>query len=104
MPIVGLVTEHYHKIKQFCCNDCNTVRRAYAEKHWSFYDGENIEQCEKEGYVGRLRERINNNEGCRIKEQPRLIVFRGLWILLLVLHLPVKEDISMTCPIYQIPR
>ena len=67
MPIVGLVTEHYHKIKQFCCNDCNTVRRAYAEKHWSFYDGENIEQCEKEGYVGRLRERINNNEGCRIK-------------------------------------
>lgn len=53
--------------KQFCCNDCNTVRRAYAEKHWSFYDGENIEQCEKEGYVGRLRERINNNEGCRIK-------------------------------------
>ncbi|EMG46335.1 hypothetical protein G210_3426, partial [Candida maltosa Xu316] len=53
--------------KQHCCNDCNTVRRAYAEKLWSFYDGENIEQCEKEGYVARLRERINNNEGCRIK-------------------------------------
>lgn len=53
--------------KQFCCNDCNTVRRAYAEKQWQFFDGENIEQCEKEGYVNRLRERINNNEGCRIK-------------------------------------
>lgn len=52
---------------QFCCNDCETVRLAYAERLWGFYDGENIDQCEKEGYVSRLTERINNNEGCRIK-------------------------------------
>lgn len=49
-----------------CCNDCATVRVAYAEKKWAFYDGENIAQCENEGYVTRLRERIDNNEGCRI--------------------------------------
>ncbi|ODV64802.1 DUF1692-domain-containing protein [Hyphopichia burtonii NRRL Y-1933] len=52
---------------QYCCNDCETVRLAYAERLWGFYDGENIDQCEKEGYVSRLTERINNNEGCRIK-------------------------------------
>lgn len=52
---------------QHCCNDCETVRRAYAERSWSFYDGENIEQCEKEGYVSKIKERVANHEGCRIK-------------------------------------
>lgn len=52
---------------EYCCNDCETVRLAYAAKTWGFYDGSNIEQCEKEGYVQRLKERIDRNEGCRIK-------------------------------------
>lgn len=51
----------------YCCNDCQTVRLAYAQKTWAFYDGANIEQCENEGYVASLNERIRNNEGCRIK-------------------------------------
>lgn len=53
--------------KQYCCNDCETVKLAYASINWGFFDGENIEQCEKEGYVSRLRDRINNKEGCRVK-------------------------------------
>ncbi|KAG7661496.1 ERV46 [[Candida] subhashii] len=52
---------------QYCCNNCETVRRAYAERSWSFFDGENIEQCEKEGYVKKIRDRVAKNEGCRIK-------------------------------------
>lgn len=51
---------------EHCCNDCETVQLAYAEKMWGFYDGANIEQCEDEGYVSRINERINGNEGCRI--------------------------------------
>ncbi|EGW31971.1 uncharacterized protein SPAPADRAFT_50577 [Spathaspora passalidarum NRRL Y-27907] len=57
---------------QYCCNDCYSVKRAYAERRWSFFDGENIEQCEKEGYVKRLRQRINDNEGCRIKGSAKI--------------------------------
>lgn len=52
---------------QYCCNDCDTVRLAYAEKLWGFFDGENIQQCESEGYVKKITEKINNNEGCRVK-------------------------------------
>lgn len=52
---------------EYCCNDCETVRLAYAEKMWAFYDGANIEQCENEGYVTRLNQRIEQKEGCRIK-------------------------------------
>lgn len=52
---------------EYCCNSCETVKLAYAEKMWAFYDGKDIEQCENEGYVSRLTERINNNEGCRVK-------------------------------------
>lgn len=55
------------KENEVCCNDCETVRLAYAEKKWAFYDGKDIEQCEKEGYVKRINERIDQNEGCRIK-------------------------------------
>ncbi|CAN3372673.1 hypothetical protein DIURU_004838 [Diutina rugosa] len=52
---------------EYCCNSCEVVKAAYALKQWAFYDGENIEQCEKEGYVQRLKDRINGNEGCRVK-------------------------------------
>ncbi|ABN68313.2 predicted protein [Scheffersomyces stipitis CBS 6054] len=58
--------------KQYCCNDCETVKLAYAEKLWGFYDGENIEQCENEGYVQRVQSRINGKEGCRIKGNARI--------------------------------
>ncbi|CAL1203245.1 Endoplasmic reticulum vesicle transporter family protein [Candida parapsilosis] len=53
--------------KQYCCNTCAAVRRAYAEANWQFFDGENIAQCEQEGYVQRLKQRIGENEGCRVK-------------------------------------
>lgn len=52
---------------QYCCNTCQSVRAAYAFAKWAFYDGENIDQCEKEGYVARMKEQINRDEGCRIK-------------------------------------
>lgn len=52
---------------EYCCNDCGTVRLAYALKRWQFFDGENIAQCEKEGYVSQIKQRINDNEGCRVK-------------------------------------
>lgn len=52
---------------EYCCNSCAAVRAAYAYRSWAFYDGENIEQCEKEGYVSRVTQRIQANEGCRIR-------------------------------------
>lgn len=52
---------------RYCCNDCRTVKLAYAEKLWAFYDGTDIEQCEREGYVAKITERIQANEGCRVK-------------------------------------
>ncbi|QBM86122.1 Endoplasmic Reticulum-Golgi Intermediate Compartment ERGIC [Metschnikowia aff. pulcherrima] len=52
---------------QYCCNTCESVRLAYATKQWGFYDGSDIEQCEKEGYVAKMKERISQNEGCRVK-------------------------------------
>ncbi|EGV62523.1 ER-derived vesicles protein erv46 [Yamadazyma tenuis] len=53
--------------KQYCCNNCETIRRAYAAKVWAFYDGENIKPCEDEGYVKAIQSEIFNNEGCRVK-------------------------------------
>ncbi|EDK45597.1 ER-derived vesicles protein erv46 [Lodderomyces elongisporus] len=58
--------------KEYCCNSCAAVRRAYAHKKWQFFDGENIEQCEKEGYVQKLKDRINQNEGCRVKGSAKI--------------------------------
>lgn len=48
-----------------CCNSCEEVRQAYVAKVWAFVDGANVEQCEEEGYVKKINERIF--EGCRIK-------------------------------------
>ncbi|CDK26859.1 unnamed protein product [Kuraishia capsulata CBS 1993] len=50
--------------ERVCCNTCEAVRQAYAHTAWAFYDGANIEQCENEGYVARINERLN--EGCRV--------------------------------------
>lgn len=52
---------------RYCCNTCEAVKAAYAQKGWAFYDGENIVQCEREGYVAQLKSKINNREGCRVK-------------------------------------
>ncbi|OBA24001.1 DUF1692-domain-containing protein [Metschnikowia bicuspidata var. bicuspidata NRRL YB-4993] len=52
---------------QHCCNTCQAVRLAYATKQWGFFDGSDIAQCEAEGYVAKMKERIANNEGCRVK-------------------------------------
>jgi hypothetical protein len=56
--------------EKLCCNDCESVRKAYSENGWAFYDGKSIEQCEREGYVDRVRDRVN--EGCRIKGSAKL--------------------------------
>lgn len=52
---------------EYCCNTCESVRLAYATKKWGFYDGSDIAQCEAEGYVEKMKLRIENNEGCRVK-------------------------------------
>lgn len=62
---------------QYCCNSCEAVRLAYAVKEWGFFDGEKIEQCEQEGYVAKLTERIKNNEGCRIKGSAKISRISG---------------------------
>ncbi|OJD22019.1 hypothetical protein ACJ73_06638 [Blastomyces percursus] len=51
--------------KPGCCNTCDEVREAYATKRWSFGRGENVEQCEKEGYSANLD--AQRREGCRVE-------------------------------------
>lgn len=48
-----------------CCNTCDDVRVAYSLIGWKFFDGKDIEQCEREGYVDRINSRLG--EGCRVK-------------------------------------
>ncbi|GEQ70774.1 hypothetical protein JCM33374_g4453 [Metschnikowia sp. JCM 33374] len=57
---------------QHCCNTCESVRLAYATKQWGFFDGTDIEQCEKEGYVQKMKDRISQNEGCRVKGSAKI--------------------------------
>lgn len=56
--------------KWVCCNSCEAVKLAYSKAAWKFYDGEGIEQCEKEGYVDRINKRLD--EGCRVKGTAQL--------------------------------
>lgn len=58
--------------QQYCCNTCESVRLAYAIQQWGFFDGSGIDQCENEGYVQRMVERIENNEGCRIRGSAKI--------------------------------
>ena len=46
------------------------MREAYASVSWAFGLGENVEQCEREGYGTRLNEQ--RNEGCRIEGDIRV--------------------------------
>lgn len=51
--------------KAGCCNTCEEVREAYASVSWAFGKGENVQQCEREGYAERLDSQ--RKEGCRIE-------------------------------------
>lgn len=62
--------EGVSKEDRVCCQTCEDVRNAYAEKQWAFFDGANIEQCEREGYVEKVNSQIS--EGCRIKGKAKL--------------------------------
>ncbi|KAG0673452.1 hypothetical protein C6P40_002900 [Pichia californica] len=68
-PCYGAVNQNGNDDKpdneKICCNTCEQVRVAYSKAAWKFYDGKDVEQCEREGYVKRINERLN--EGCRIK-------------------------------------
>ncbi|CAR27716.1 hypothetical protein ZYGR_0N02020 [Zygosaccharomyces rouxii] len=63
------------KEERVCCQTCNDVRRAYLEANWAFFDGKNIEQCEREGYVDRVNEQLN--EGCRVQGSALLNRIQG---------------------------
>ncbi|AQZ09129.1 ERV46 (YAL042W) [Zygosaccharomyces parabailii] len=63
------------KEERVCCQTCNDVRRAYLEVNWAFFDGKNIEQCEREGYVQRVNEQLN--EGCRVEGKALLNRIQG---------------------------
>lgn len=56
--------------ERVCCQTCEEVHDAYLKAGWAFYDGANIEQCEKEGYVSQINTHIN--EGCRVKGRAKL--------------------------------
>ncbi|ROW11576.1 hypothetical protein VMCG_01273 [Cytospora schulzeri] len=57
-------------IKPGCCNTCDEVREAYAQKSWAFGRGENVEQCEREHYAEKLDEQ--RHEGCRVEGSLRV--------------------------------
>ncbi|KAL4779294.1 endoplasmic reticulum vesicle transporter-domain-containing protein [Aspergillus varians] len=52
-------------VKPGCCNTCEEVREAYAQKQWAFGKGANIEQCEREHYGDRID--AQRREGCRLE-------------------------------------
>lgn len=56
--------------ERVCCQTCDEVHDAYLQAGWAFFDGAEIEQCEREGYVSKIRNHIN--EGCRVKGQGKL--------------------------------
>ncbi|PYH96406.1 COPII-coated vesicle membrane protein Erv46 [Aspergillus ellipticus CBS 707.79] len=51
--------------KEGCCNTCDEVREAYAQQQWAFGKGENVEQCDREGYAQRID--AQRREGCRLE-------------------------------------
>lgn len=61
--------------ERVCCQTCEDVRNAYIAAGWAFYDGKNIEQCEREGYVERINQHLT--EGCRIKGKAQLNRIEG---------------------------
>ncbi|KAK4747866.1 hypothetical protein SAY87_014452 [Trapa incisa] len=47
-----------------CCNSCEEVRQAYKNKGWSLAYMDSVDQCEREGFVQRVKE--EDGEGCNI--------------------------------------
>lgn len=47
-----------------CCNSCDEVREAYRKKGWSLENPNAINQCEKEGFLTKIKE--HEGEGCHI--------------------------------------
>ncbi|KAJ3207623.1 hypothetical protein HDU67_007355 [Dinochytrium kinnereticum] len=47
-----------------CCNTCESVRKAYADKGWSFSNPDGVEQCIREGWTQKVKEQ--QNEGCNM--------------------------------------
>ncbi|EJS44847.1 erv46p [Saccharomyces arboricola H-6] len=58
-----------------CCQNCDSVRSAYLDKGWAFFDGKDIEQCEKEGYVNKINDHLH--EGCRIEGSAQINRIQG---------------------------
>ena len=56
--------------KKVCCQTCEDVRAAYLDAGWAFFDGKNIEQCERAGVVNKVKEQLD--EGCRIQGETQL--------------------------------
>lgn len=82
LPVEGQKCEScYGALKQDnnerCCNSCEAVKVAYAQKMWGFYDGSNIEQCEREGYVSKISKRVESGEGCRVKGSSKITRISG---------------------------
>ncbi|KAJ3116014.1 hypothetical protein HDU96_010662 [Phlyctochytrium bullatum] len=50
-----------------CCNTCEAVRKAYADKGWSFSNPDGVEQCIREGWTKKIKEQ--QNEGCNMYGQ-----------------------------------
>lgn len=60
---------------KLCCQTCEEVRNAYLDAEWAFYDGKDIEQCEREGYVEKINEQLS--EGCRVQGEALLNRIEG---------------------------
>ncbi|KAK7400306.1 hypothetical protein VNO78_11511 [Psophocarpus tetragonolobus] len=48
-----------------CCNSCEEVREAYRKKGWALTNMDLIDQCQREGYVQRVKD--EEGEGCNIQ-------------------------------------
>lgn len=53
-----------------CCNTCEQVRKAYADRGWAFSNPEGIEQCTKEDWVAKVN--AQSKDGCRVEGKVRL--------------------------------
>lgn len=47
-----------------CCNSCEEVREAYRKKGWGLTNADLIDQCEREGFVDKVKN--EKGEGCNI--------------------------------------
>lgn len=61
--------------EKICCRTCDDVHEAYIKANWAFFDGKDIEQCEREGYVKWINDHLN--EGCRVQGTAKLNRIQG---------------------------